>query len=317
MRIKHNIKRYWTKLEGYILDTIFEDWEQRCHPKRYYSEDGNFCLWSVNFPELRYDELLVFWHQEDKDYELVSYTYDTEDEAQKMLDYINEFTIDWESEQFEKLERVFITDNWNLAKVQGEWTFYFIISSWYIYPKRDGERAKENLEPVENIEKQVQEKILNKLETFKELFNIEEERYNNNNSFCLNITFEGNKSNRWILDEPTERREIGEEIKKVFNLLKDNWIDLSFLDWLWQRWEIFIREWWRKIRDYYEEDYEGMKLRYWEEWLEIINDDVYKWKVWLMEYIFLLCQGGKKEEEIDFTKLIHFCQKIIDRNRLD
>ena len=215
------------------------------------------------------------------------------------------------------MAKVLITNNWNLAKVQGEWTFYFIVSSWYIYPKRDGERAIENLEPVENLEEQVQEKILMKIEDFKELFNIEEERYNNNNSFSLNIEFEGNKSNRWILDEPTERRKLWEELQKVFNFLKENWIEFTLLDWLGQRWEIFLLEGGRKIRDVYEENYEKMKIRYWAEWLEIINDDVYKWKVWIMKYIFLLAEGGRKEEEIDFSKLIHFCNKIIERNRLD
>ena len=212
------------------------------------------------------------------------------------------------------MAKVLITNNWNLAKVQGEWTFYFIVSSWYIYPKRDGERALENLEPVENIEKQVQEKIKYKIKDFKELFNLEDniEEKHNNKSFTLSINFEWNKSNRWIKDESPARADIGEELKKVFEFFKQNWIDL-FLD----CWEIFLREGWRKIRDVYQEDYEGMKLRYWEEWLEIVNEDVYKWKFWLMEYIFLNCEGNKKEEYIDFTKLINFCQKIVDRNRLD
>ncbi len=97
MKIKHNIKRYWKVLEWKILDTIFEEGEERGDIKYHYSKDGEFYICSNGSPELSrwvgMYVLYVFWESKYLDHKGVSYTYSTEEEAQKILDYINEFTV--------------------------------------------------------------------------------------------------------------------------------------------------------------------------------------------------------------------------------
>ena len=239
MKIKHNIKRNGRKLEGYILETYFEDWEKRWDRKDFHSSDWNFSLKSADFPELYFLTLFVFWKEEEKDNELVSYTYDTEQEAQRILDYINEFSIDVESDLYvnDNKMQIYITENWNLAKVQGEWTFYYLISSGYIYPKRDGERAVENLEPVENLEEQVQEKIRKNINTFKELFNVKEEDKEKNSNKIL-VTLDGNKTN-WFVSR--------DEASRIFSIINEK--TSKNVEVVTQQEDVFIYAWGKIIKN--------------------------------------------------------------------
>lgn len=92
MKIKHNFKREWRKISWQILDTIFEYvWHRNdCDDK--YSKDWEFILCSCWWPELENRTLYVFWYHH-LDNRIVSYTYKTEEEAKKVLERINEFTI--------------------------------------------------------------------------------------------------------------------------------------------------------------------------------------------------------------------------------
>lgn len=92
MKIEHNITRNGCTLSGYITNTIFEEGEKRGDNIKLYTSDWNFNIKSSAVPELEY-ELFVWWTSEDDDNKLVSATYGTEELAQRILDYINKFTI--------------------------------------------------------------------------------------------------------------------------------------------------------------------------------------------------------------------------------
>ncbi len=115
MKIKHNIIRDWKTLRGRILDTIFEEGEKRGDGKIHYSKDKKFYICSFGTPELttygKKDVLYVFWVSKTSDNQEVSYTYETEEEAQRVLDYINEFTIKDQNKK-EKFWYVFIPWEW-------------------------------------------------------------------------------------------------------------------------------------------------------------------------------------------------------------
>jgi len=100
MRIKHNIRRDGKKLEWYILETSFEAGECRWDEGKYYTSDWDvmFMLKSDVHPELRGYTLYVFWRNKGADGEKVSYVYESEEEAQKVLDSINEFSLENEEE---------------------------------------------------------------------------------------------------------------------------------------------------------------------------------------------------------------------------
>lgn len=94
MKIKHNFKilEDWVTIEGQILETIFEEWEERGEFNRTYSKDKKFYISSAGCPEL-YDDVLCVWgNGKEYDNQTISCTYETPEEAQKVLSYINEFT---------------------------------------------------------------------------------------------------------------------------------------------------------------------------------------------------------------------------------
>lgn len=93
MLIKHNIKRDWKTLKWYILDTLFAEGEKRGDWNCHYTKDAKFFICSIWNPQISKGKLFVFWRDKTKDNQEVSYTYPTEEEAQRVLDYINEFTV--------------------------------------------------------------------------------------------------------------------------------------------------------------------------------------------------------------------------------
>jgi len=163
MKIRHNIQRYWRKLEWYILETLFEEGERKGDEKPHYTSDWIFRILSDALPELCREKLYVHWRNKERDNRKVSHVYESEENAKRVLAQINEFTIK------EKEDNVFVTKEGNLAVVQGDKTFYFV-QQLNVVPKDDGEWAKENLEPVENLEEQVQQKSKEAIELLHRLF---------------------------------------------------------------------------------------------------------------------------------------------------
>ena len=93
MKIRHNIKRNWKILSGRILETIFEEWEYRWDREEHFDIEWKFFISSANFPSLECRNLYVFWKVKNRDNICLEYKYNTEERAQQVLDYINEFTI--------------------------------------------------------------------------------------------------------------------------------------------------------------------------------------------------------------------------------
>ena len=110
MKIRHSIIRDWTVLRGYIEETIFEKGESRGDEKQYYSKDGEFYIMSCWGPQLCRNRLYVFWRIQEYDNKEIDYIYFTEQEAQRVLDYINEFTVQEEVEPKKEERKIVITD---------------------------------------------------------------------------------------------------------------------------------------------------------------------------------------------------------------
>ena len=125
MKIKHNIKKNWRTLSGRILETIFEEWEYRWDIEEHYIKDNRLLVCSGKFPLLNNYCLSVFWSDENKDNYLLEYEYNTEERAQQVLDYINEFTIN----EIKNLDLVWVSDisqedadkNFNNTKLHYIW----------------------------------------------------------------------------------------------------------------------------------------------------------------------------------------------------
>ena len=96
LRIKHNITLGEDErtLSGRILEVQFLDGAKRGNYKEYYSRDSKFCISSCSNPELYSGYLYVWWIMSKFDNQEVSYTYSSKEEALKVLDYINEFSIE-------------------------------------------------------------------------------------------------------------------------------------------------------------------------------------------------------------------------------
>lgn len=94
MKIKHTLKiqEDGVTISGKITDVIWED-NARGDYKWNYSKDNGFKIRSSNTPALYFNELHVFGEDTDEDSNLISNHYSCEEEAQKIMDYINEFTV--------------------------------------------------------------------------------------------------------------------------------------------------------------------------------------------------------------------------------
>lgn len=100
MKIKHNITRTGRTLSGQILDTIFEEGEERGDCKAHYNKDKTFFIVSMDSPELTHNSICLHWENHNMDLNIVSFTYSSEKQAQKALDYINEFTVQEEEKEY-------------------------------------------------------------------------------------------------------------------------------------------------------------------------------------------------------------------------
>lgn len=112
IKIRHNISLEEDErtLSGRILDVQFLDGAERWEWKYYYSKDWRFCISSVFCPELYWRALYVWWKEKENDNKEVSYTYKSKEEALRVLDYINEFSIDEKIDAFpNELEKNGIT----------------------------------------------------------------------------------------------------------------------------------------------------------------------------------------------------------------
>jgi len=99
IKIKHNISLQEDErtLSGHILETIFLDGAERGECIEYYSNDWEFYIGSSAYPYLNgLEYLTVWWELEEYDNQKVSRTYDSKEEALKILAYINEFSIEEE-----------------------------------------------------------------------------------------------------------------------------------------------------------------------------------------------------------------------------
>jgi hypothetical protein len=94
MKIKHDFKiqEDGRTIKGQILETIFEKEERRGAGESYYSQDGGFYLESYEFPYLFSDSLYVWGREKHLDNNIIEKTYRSKEEAQKIMNYINEFT---------------------------------------------------------------------------------------------------------------------------------------------------------------------------------------------------------------------------------
>lgn len=110
MRIKHNISRDGCTLRGQILETIFEENEEREDLKYHYSKDWEFTLQSYYNPELKRSRLYVYGEMKINDKITISYTYNSVEEAKKALDYINEFTVTEADDILAPWTQVYVSD---------------------------------------------------------------------------------------------------------------------------------------------------------------------------------------------------------------
>ena len=106
MKIKHNlaIQPDGVTIKGQILETIFEEWEETGDRKSHYSKDWNFYIHSCGYPQLYESCLFVHGTNTSLDENIVSNTYDSPQEAQKIMNYINEFTV--QEDEFTRWEEV-------------------------------------------------------------------------------------------------------------------------------------------------------------------------------------------------------------------
>lgn len=105
MQIKHNIKREWNKLSWKILECIFDEREEKWNC--YLMKEWRI-ICSYNWPSLWDTVLYICWEDyddEDRNDKIVEYEYPTEEEAIKMLNFINSITIQDEEEIEAKCER--------------------------------------------------------------------------------------------------------------------------------------------------------------------------------------------------------------------
>ena len=177
MKIKHNIKRNWNILSGRILETIFEGWEERQDRIEHYTKDWEFYICSLNVPTLDSSSLYVFWKDKDIDDNYLEYEYDTEDEAQQVLDYINEFTI--EDKEIKNWYSVWVSDisqedadnnfknygnyhyiwkdtNWNFVCESSDWEY---LSRKFVSNKKSNTREHTKEYTIKELEEKLWEII--------------------------------------------------------------------------------------------------------------------------------------------------------------
>lgn len=111
MKIRHNlaVQDDGVTIKGQILETIFEEWEERGDSKRHYSKDWNFYIFSCGYPNLYENDLYVHGTNTSLDDNIVSNTYSSPEKTQKIMNYINEFTV--KENEFTRWEEVEVRNN--------------------------------------------------------------------------------------------------------------------------------------------------------------------------------------------------------------
>lgn len=106
MKIRHNlaVQDDGVTIKGQILETIFEEREKRWDSKFHYSKDWNFSIYSCSYPKLYENDLYVHGDNTPLDDNIISKTYSSPEKAQKIMNYINEFTV--KEDEFTRWEEV-------------------------------------------------------------------------------------------------------------------------------------------------------------------------------------------------------------------
>lgn len=132
MKIEHNITRDGRTLSGYITNTIFEEGEKRGDKKCNYSLDRKYVLESAWSPFIGTQRLFVWWNYMNDDSNFVSREFELEQEAQEVLDYINEFTIQPEPKQDEFVQgEVVLAWDWDWSK--SKFIYLATLPKWHKY----------------------------------------------------------------------------------------------------------------------------------------------------------------------------------------
>lgn len=118
-------------------------------------------------------------------------------------------------------KQLYITKNGNIAAVKGKYTYYYLPKSGFIFPKPDGERAKQNLTPITTpaaagivrgeAERDFSDKFLDIVFSEKEKESV----------FVINTeTYEEYKELMSILEKKWYKRNSWREIEEENNFLK-------------------------------------------------------------------------------------------------
>ena len=145
MRIKHSISRQGCTLSGQILETIFEEGEERGYWKIYCTKDKEFYFMSYILPILYSDGLCVHWDRASQDNNYIKQYYPSEQEAQQVLDYINEFSVEEAPTKMENeksmLDKLYELNIWENLYVNSD--NYLCVPWGWIYSNRCGEFSYE------------------------------------------------------------------------------------------------------------------------------------------------------------------------------
>ena len=95
IQIKHtlSIQEDGVTISGRITDCIFSEGSERGDCKEIKSKDWEFHIFSAYGSQLQKKAIFVWGNENKKDNDIISYTYSSPEEAQKIMSYINEFTI--------------------------------------------------------------------------------------------------------------------------------------------------------------------------------------------------------------------------------
>lgn len=167
MKIKHSIERKSNVLEWQIIETIFEDGEERGDNKKHYTQDWKFYIESVDIPDISIDWLAVWGRCDNCDNDIVYERFNRKQEAQQVLDYINEFTVDNKMTKRE-LDTQFV----NPPEIERDNNYY---EKELQERKQSLENEKETLNcDIEHFRNQIDKKVATKCKVIDEIEFIEE-----------------------------------------------------------------------------------------------------------------------------------------------
>ena len=94
LKLKHNLKLEGKTIRGQILDIKWND-QERGDCKNNYNKKKDFYICSANHPELNRLVLFVCGKTKVKDNNTISYTFESEERAKEVYDFIMENTYEW------------------------------------------------------------------------------------------------------------------------------------------------------------------------------------------------------------------------------